>query len=320
MNQEIKNKKFIEKSVKKHGYGVFNYLNTIYINTTTQLCLICNKHSLNFKITPVSHLKGHGGCPICFKETQHLTHKNKKEGEKYKTNQGYTIEIIEYINSTNCSIRFEDGGILKNKNYCDVVKGQVKNPNHVIELGVGYNGIGKYKYSSHKYFYKKWYNMLNRCYNEKECFKTYKDVIVCGEWHNFQNFAQWFEENYNSEIMNNSWQLDKDILVKGNKIYSPETCCFIPQEINSLFIKNDRSRGDFPVGVSFYKSRGKYTSRISRDSKILQIGYFDTPEEAFQAYKIAKETYIKEVAEKWEGLITEQTYKAMITYQVEITD
>ena len=112
--------------------------------------------------------------------------------------------------------------------------------------------------------------------------------------------------------------LDKDILLKGNKIYSPETCCFVPQEINNLFIKRLRGRGKYPIGVSLNK--GKYFSEISCGNTRISLGYFDTPQEAFQAYKTAKEAYIKEVADKWRGQITEQVYEAMYNYKVEIDD
>ena len=94
--------------------------------------------------------------------------------------------------------------------------------------------------------------MLIRCYNKKDLEKnpTYKNTTVCIEWCNFQNFAQWFEKNYIDD-----WALDKDILVKGNKVYSPETCCFVPREINEVF-KNSTSNKDINF-LRFYKMTKK---------------------------------------------------------------
>jgi len=181
--------------------------------------------------------------------------------------------------------------------------------------GVGYRGIGKY--SSSNKSYKIWQSMLQRCYDPKY-HKTKPSYIKCEvhqEWHNFQNFAKWFEKRYTVEKML-GWALDKDILIKGNRIYSPEACCLVPLEINSLFIKSGKSRGKYPIGVT--KSGKKFRARFGKDRD--HLGIFNTPEEAFQVYKIAKEIYIKEIAYKWRSKITEACYSALINYQVEITD
>ena len=115
------------------------------------------------------------------------------------------------------------------------------------------------------------------------------------------------------------WCLDKDILVKGNKVYSPETCCFVPNEINILFTKGNSCRGALPIGVRKRKN-GKYLTQITKNSKNIHIGIFNTPEEAFQAYKVAKEDYIKKMADKWRDKISNRAYQALYNYQVEITD
>lgn len=105
---------------------------------------------------------------------------------------------------------------------------------------------------------------------------------------------------------------------EGNKIYSPKTCCIVPREINTLFLKRESSRGDWPIGV--YKKRKKFSACISSKIKNIGLGTFNTPDEAFQAYKVAKEKYIKQVADKWKGKIDERVYEAMYNYEVEITD
>jgi len=241
--------------------------------------------------------------------------KLNKVGEKHLTNEGYTVEIIEYFGWRNCTIKFNDGVIIKNREYQDILKGRVRNFNHKSVYNIGFTGIGEYSNKKYNKIYIIWSGMLERCYSEKkqQLHPSYIGVTVCEEWHNFQNFAKWYEENYIE-----GFQLDKDILVKGNKIYSPETCCFVPQEINSLFTFNNINRGEYLIGVN--KQINKYKAQININSKQTHLGMFNTPEEAFQAYKTAKEDYIKEVADRWKDKITEQTYQAMYNYQVEITD
>ena len=119
--------------------------------------------------------------------------------------------------------------------------------------------------------------------------------------------------------------LDKDILYKGNKIYSPETCIFAPHRINTLFTKRDRSRGESPIGTSPRKN-GKYVAQCNLinpetgKSKKETLGLYDTQEKAFEVYKYYKEKNIKEVADYFKEYIPEILYNGMYNYQVEITD
>jgi len=246
----------------------------------------------------------------------------ERTGKSYQSKNFGIIKIIEYFTSRNCTIQFEDGTILKNINYDSAIRGNVKNPNQKDICGVGYLGIGKYNKKDDKKLTTTFQSMFSRSYNlnQQKSNKSYMGSVVCEEWHNFQNFAQWFYENYNPETME-GWQLDKDILIKGNKIYSAETCCFVPSEINVLFIKSEATRGRLPIGVNLNKRRGrKYASQVNIDGKRIHLGLFDTPEEAFQAYKTAKEKYIKEKADKWKDKIHPKVYQALYNYQVEITD
>ena len=235
-------------------------------------------------------------------------------GEKWITNQGYLVEITQYISSKNCTIQFEDGSTLSNLYFVNIVKGKVSNPNHKSVNGVGCVGKG-FKNLTKTICYMKWADMLKRTHNKKYLLSRpkYLNVTVCNEWLDFSSFADWFNKKYNSEIMQD-WHLDKDLLSKGNKIYSPETCCFIPLEINSIFVSKRVRKNDLPRGIGKVKER--YRVRVANK----HYGYFDTVEEAFQAYKIAKEAYIKEVADKWQPYIEPKVYIAMYNYEVEITD
>lgn len=163
--------------------------------------------------------------------------------------------------------------------------------------------------------------MLRRCYSDKykKQFPTYKTCIACDEWLNFQNFAEWYNQNFYT-VKNENMHLDKDILVKGNKIYSPETCIFVPSRINKLFIKGDNFRGKYPIGVTYKSDINKFIARCNTLDKRKNLGVFSTEEEAFNKYKTFKEKYIKQVADEYKDYIPDKLYKALYKYEVSIAD
>ena len=171
-----------------------------------------------------------------------------RTGERGINNFGSEMVIAEYRKYSDIDVYFpEYDCIVKNKGYKEFKNGKIKCPYERRYHGVGYLGEGKYKANENgkdTSIHQTWHGMLRRCYSEKyhEKYPTYKDCEVSEEFHNFQNFARWYNDNY-YEIEGETMCLDKDILVKHNKIYSPETCIFVPQSINLLFIKNDKSRG-----------------------------------------------------------------------------
>lgn len=249
--------------------------------------------------------------------------KKERVGEMYNTKEGYVATIIYSKNYKNCDIQLNDDKktIIKNLEYHQIVKGSIKNPFHPLVYNIGYIGKGNYKSSVYKKqtrAYTAWKNMFKRCYDEKTSLKkpTYKDCSVDKRWHNFQIFAKWFEDNYID-----GYDLDKDIIQKGNKIYSPETCCFVPQEINKLFNKSKKSESETPVGVR--KKRNKFEATVSKGGGIpIYLGTFDSIEEAFQAYKKAKEHHLHKLAISYyaTGKIPLKVYEALRDYKVEITD
>ena len=152
--------------------------------------------------------------------------------------------------------------------------------------------------------------MLKRCYNSYCLNKqpTYTDCYVCELWHCYQNFAKWYEKEI-YECKDEKMCLDKDILIKGNKIYSPETCVFVPNRINVLFTKSNKIRGEYPIGVNYCKRGNKLqvNCNIYENGKKKQkhLGYFplNKPFQAFTCYKEFKENYIKQVADEYKNLI-----------------
>lgn len=239
---------------------------------------------------------------------------SKKLGE-------YEIIIVNYESSHSVFVQFQDDyRATVHTTYQHCKNGQVKNPYHPYICGVGYVGVGDYSPTINNVDtkeYSKWSNMLERCYSDKYRHKhpTYEDCFTDEYFHNFQNFAKWYEKNY-YEIENEEMCLDKDILIKGNKIYSPATCIFVPKRINSLFTKNDKYRGDFPIGVSYYEDRDKYMASCHS----MFLGYYDTIELAFLAYKNYKERLVKQVADEYKDKIPKELYDALYRYEVEITD
>lgn len=165
--------------------------------------------------------------------------------------------------------------------------------------------------------YKAWENMISRCYNPAFTRKhNYAGCTVSSEWIEFHDFNKWImaQPGYGVE----GFQLDKDLLVKGNRIYGPDTCALIPRQINQLLTNSRKTRGDLPVGVSIYK--GLIKARTTMYGKTKYIGLYGTVEDAFLAYKAVKEAHIKTIANEWRGRISERAYLAMMNYTVEITD
>lgn len=239
----------------------------------------------------------------------------EREGTIVKTKQGYELQVIKYYDSLNSTVKFltDRGNTLDNVTYDRVLRGTVVNPYHPNKYR-GYMGEGEYKSSynrNHSYFYKVWSDMIKRVYGEEyhKIKPTYKNIKLCEGWHNYQNFAKWSEDNYVE-----GWKLDKDIICPDCKIYSPETCAYVPNEVNGIFSSSKSTRGDLPMGVIRHKKHYETYFR----GKFLAYG-FDI-EVLFNVYKQARETYIKELAEKYRHKLDGRVYKAMYEHEVKITD
>lgn len=234
------------------------------------------------------------------------------------------MQIIKYSAYNDILVRFDDGYEVKNI-YWNFKLGNIQNPYDKTVYGKGYLGEGNYKNKINgkkTRQYNTWHDMLRRCYDEEHRIKnpTYIDCSVCDEWLNYQNFAEWYDENY-YDIDNQIMHIEKDIIHKGNKIYSPENCVFVPAFINSLFTRNDINRGNLPIGVYWSNKKKKYISQCSEGNGIQAfLGDYNNPIDAFNTYKIHKEQLIKSIANENINKIPKRLYNAMINYQVEITD
>lgn len=248
-------------------------------------------------------------------------------GEVRYNKHGTKLEIIDYKNSKEIYVQIHDkDNFIIKTSYKAFDTGNIRSAYDKTLCGVGY--LGSMKYNVNKIHdmksYKYWSGMLKRCYSENslEVRPVYNNCLVNEEWHNFTTFNEWFDNNY-YEINNELMDLDKDILHKNNKIYSSESCIFVPHRINSIIISCNSRRGKYPIGVT--TNNGKITAKYSRlqpngKSKSISLGIFDNEIKAFHAYKEAKEKYIKEVADEYKDKIPNKLYKAMYNYKIEITD
>lgn len=207
---------------------------------------------------------------------------------------------------------------------------EVTSSRHLI-YGVGF-AIGKYPATidgTKTKEYETWRGMLKRCYEQayQEKEPTYSGCEVCKEWHCYETFYEWIiqQENYNKwKNGGRNWCIDKDISIKGNKIYSPSTCFLVPKNVNGLFTNRKLHRGELPVGVRHHKKNHNYGATCMNPftGKFHHIGSYLTIQEAFNAYKKYKENIIKLVAKKEyeNGNITERCYNSMLKYEISIED
>jgi len=245
-------------------------------------------------------------------------------GETRLNTMGSKMWIIEYVTNNNITVQFENGFTVKTY-YQEFLKGKVKNPYDISVYNVGYLGEGVYKTwtnGERSRQYKCWSQMLSRCYSSKvqEKHPTYKGCTVCEEWHNYQNFAKWYDENI-IEVEGEKIALDKDLLIKNNKIYSPQNCCFLPQPLNTILVKSNSIRGLNPIGLTFNKRANKYyVNCCDGNGKIKYLGSFNSKDQAFKTYKEYKESVIKSQAKKYKEYISKKSYQALIEYKVDVDD
>ena len=254
-----------------------------------------------------------------------MNYKDEIVGKDFKTNNCGECTVLEYKSCRDVTVLFKDPEYVTKCRLDDLRRGCVNNPLTPRVCGVGFLGIGKFTTVLNKREYKLWLAMLQRCYGTKSTNvrSSYKNVTVCNEWHNFQNFAEWCEahEFFNAkDKQGKSYQLDKDILVKGDKTYSPETCCFVPREINNLLVKPLSHRKGSPTGVCLDKRRNLYAAQVNCFGRIKHLGYYKTSEHAFAVYKGSKEAHIKDVAEKWKGLVTSRVYLTLVGWEINCED
>ena len=249
--------------------------------------------------------------------------KNNREdyiGKVFPTKCGVDCVIIDYVGWDNITVKFLDEFGMEVKVYhSNLQRGAVRNVYAKTVYGVGC--LGEERFSDLSYevrtkIRKLWQGVLERGHSDrhKEENPSYKDVYVCEEWHNLQNFTEWVIEQ---EYFDVGYHLDKDILIKGNKVYSPDTCCFVPSQINSLFTDRARDRGDYPIGVYYRKKDSLYIVTLSKEGKQGHVSCHKSLEDAVASYKRVKESQVKAMALKWKSKISNSVFDAMMRWTVE---
>ena len=248
-------------------------------------------------------------------------------GKVCKSKSSGDFKIVKYNDAKDVEVQFLNTGFEMVVTLDSIKSGLIKDPYSPSVCGVGILGA---KYPSRvngviTKEYDLWQSMLRRCYSDnfKSKYPTYEGCEVSDKFKSYEYFYEWCNKQigFSNDGNGNPFHLDKDLLVKGNKIYSESTCVFIPSEINSLLTKSTASRGEYLIGVCWDKTNKAFRAMVSKNKgKCENLGCFNTELEAFNAYKQAKEAFIKEQAEKWESQIDPRAYEALMNYTVEITD
>ena len=221
-------------------------------------------------------------------------------GRVYKSKYGEEAEIIEILPNRTVLVRFLETGQEEIKWIANLRKSTFSSKAYKEEAAKRYSLRATHSL------------LLYRVVKGK----NYIDSSIQSGWEDFNSFYSWAKLQKGHD--KDSWQLDKDILQKGNKNYSEDLCCFVPLEINVAFTKSNKKRGQYPIGVS--KRGDKYVAQVGGTKNKVYLGSYGSPEEAFVVYKKAKEDNLKSLAEKYKIDLDPRVYNAIVSYEVEITD
>lgn len=239
-----------------------------------------------------------------------------KIGERKIMNCGLEAEIIDCNSLRNIIVKFPSTGeTISNIQYSNFKKGTVKSHFTPSVYGTGVTGVGDTRDVNGKTLksYKCWLGVLERSYDEvfKEKYTTYKETTCCKEWLFYPNFKKWYDENYYEIHELGRTEIDKDILVKGNKVYSPETCIFVPHRINTLFLGDYTNKKDnnIPVGITMRKD--KYSVSCHNGEKQIYLGKFSELPKAIECYINFKLKLIDDIILKYSKKIPNKVIIAM---------
>lgn len=234
-------------------------------------------------------------------------------GKIYDTKSCGQVVVVDYINHKNLMVKFEDGNIFPVRTG-DIKNGEVKNPLQPSYCGVGFMGVGKHSLKS--LAGTKWMSMMKRCYDPKYLARkpTYIGCSVESSWHNFQNFAQWFESlDYNAD----DWELDKDLLIRGNKVYSESSCVMLPRHINcAINIYKSDKNSELPAGVTTTNSIGKFRAQCQVGDGQEYSSVSTSVDYCFQWYKEKKMEQLRGLAEYWKEYLDPRAYCALVNFEV----
>lgn len=310
-------KLFFEKMSEYHGDAI-RVMSYIDLKDASEVICNCEHHG-EFSSTVHNLIHHKIGCPYCrlhnskspYKTTEQLVYKLKlKYGDRFRYDN---VHMGGRSTTLTCPLHgdFE-------------VNTQRALRNNIECPACSYNKRRQHNSSKTRNpkAYTKWNNMLVRCFNARyhEKQPTYASCTICDEWLDFNNFVAWFEDPKNG--YRDGYQLDKDLLGGNSKHYSPETCCFVPQTVNAMLTRGAKIRGKVKsIGVTL--KGNKYMARCNfghKEAKV--IGIFDNEQEAFEAYRKAKKSYMEQLANSLyaAGEITERVYNGLLNYEIKQYD
>lgn len=239
-------------------------------------------------------------------------------GKRFESNKGDWCTVLEYINAHKVVIKFDGYEHYEKTVSAKALKeGSFRNNYRPTTQGLGYMGDGIYSWNGDEDVqkaYQVFTGMFSRCYDPYTQSKqpAYIGCSVDARWYDFQVFAKFYVE---SPFCSLGYHLDKDLLIRGNRVYSPEACTLLPPEVNSALSSTPESASGLPLGVN--KIDNGYVARLNKMGQNREyLGYYKTAEEAHKVYVKAKEDYIHSLAEKWHGKIEERAYQALMNWTV----
>lgn len=238
-------------------------------------------------------------------------------GKEFENKLGEKYFVVDYKNSKEVVVMFYDG-YYTTAQMSNIRKGAVKNPFSEKGKFLGF-GVSDVKVSTKSplcKYRRLWEAMITRVYSRSD--KAYHSVVISQDWAVLSTFLEDIKgfKGYD-KVVTDGWVLDKDILSINGKIYSKDTCCFVPSEINSLLVSMGKPKGDYPLGVHFCKREGKFVAQMHVKTTMKHIGYFDCQDEAHSAYKREKQMYINSVAESYKSVLDSKVYSALLTCVVQ---
>lgn len=241
------------------------------------------------------------------------------KGDFVINNKGCEGVVIDYIDASKVLIEFLDDN--KFRNYFeakDIREGVFRNPFIPTLSGIGYIGNGVHTARVNGKIcpaYKAWSGMFTRCYDERHLSirPSYRGCEVAKEWHDFQVFAEWYKGH---KFFNKGYHLDKDILVRGNKVYSEDTCCLVPPSLNTSVGIRVNNKDAYVGCVSLDKRSGTFNSSICKFGKSIYLGSYKGEVEATEVYLKAKKEYMRELAIIYKDKVTDRVFNALFNWEV----
>lgn len=236
-----------------------------------------------------------------------MNKKGEREGTIHIDRYGIEWIVIQELDGGTVLVtnKYKEDRIVQ---YGNLIRNNIRSAYAPIVNNIGYLGEGEYSRKDMAYRY--WEGIIDRCYSPKdsETERLYGDCRVCDEWLNYQVFAKWFHEHYFEGA-----SIDKDLLATGDKCYSPETCCMLPNHINSFLTNYQYNNTSGYPGVSILVN-GKFIARYKYRGKRINLSMCDTIEEAFSEYCERRDAYARELAEEYKDVLEDRAYNKLMNY------